>query len=87
MFHRRQLDKKIQIREIKIRGERFDDIVIFIPFDREGLGLVLPTNAVEVHDTRKFPLTLVRKLGKLVLDGFKIGHLRDIKLCRQNLFP
>lgn len=56
LFQRGQFEIKIEVGEIEIRCERFADVARAIPGQRKGFRLVLPTNPVEVQDSRELRL-------------------------------
>ncbi len=73
LLHDGDLDEQVLLREIEVGSERTDDAAIVVALENEGVGLVVPRNAVVVED-----------LGALDLDT--VGEPRGFiaTICLEN---
>jgi hypothetical protein len=63
LAHRGDLDEHVLGREVEVGPEELDRFAVIVPLDGEGLGLVLPVDAVEIEESREFPFAVVGEVG------------------------
>jgi len=66
LLHDRDLDEEVLIREVEVGRESTDDTSVPVPLEDEGVGLVVPRNAVIVEDLGALDLDPVGEPWRLV---------------------
>jgi hypothetical protein len=65
LAHRGDLYVDIILWEVEIWPEVSGRIALVVPFESEGMWLVLPVDSVEVQQSRKFLFAVVGELGEI----------------------
>jgi hypothetical protein len=65
LAHRGYLDVHVVLGQKEVRSEELCGLAVLVPFEGEGMRLVLPIYAVEIEQPRKLTFAVVRELGRI----------------------